>query len=62
MLGIEIKEKIDQNNRCIEKLITPSVFTLNNTVKKLLEENEKLQQQCPHEYKNGYCVYCYEEE
>ena len=28
---------------------------------KLLEENEKLQSQCEHEYENGYCIYCYKQ-
>ena len=61
MLGIEIKEKIDRNNELIESLITPNVFTLNNTVSALLAENEKLQRGCPHEFRGGYCVYCYKE-
>lgn len=62
MLGIEIKEKIDRNNELIESLITPNVFTLNNTVSALLAENEKLQRDCPHEFRGGYCIYCYKEE
>lgn len=62
MKGFEIKRKIDCNNQLIEQLLTPNQFTLNNTIAKILEENQKLQEQCPHEYKNGYCIYCFKEE
>ncbi len=61
MIGIDIKDKIDTNNKIIESLITPNVFTLNNTVSQLLKENEQLQQKCPHEFRDGYCIYCYKE-
>ena len=61
-LGLDIKEKIDKNNEIIQSLFTPNFFTLNNTVAKLLEENEKLQRNCPHEFRDGYCIYCYKEE
>ena len=61
-LGLDIKEKIDKNNEIIQSLFTPNFFTLNNTVAKLLEENEKLQRKCPHEFRDGYCIYCYKEE
>lgn len=62
MLGIEIKQKIDSNNEIIQSLLTPNIFTLNNTVSQLLAENEKLQRECHHEFKDGYCIYCYMEE
>lgn len=55
----EIKEKIDYNNQLIEDILTPNFFTLNNTVAKLLKENEQLQKQCKHEFEDGYCIYCY---
>ena len=61
MLGIDIKNKIDENNKIIESLITPNIFTLNNIVSKLLNENESLQRQCKHEFRDGYCIYCYKE-
>ena len=54
MTKFEIKEKIDANNQIIESLLTPNRFTLNNTIAKLLEENDKLQAKCPHEFKDGY--------
>lgn len=62
LVGLDIKEKIDKNNEIIQSLFTPNFFTLNNTVAKLLEENEKLQRKCPHEFRDGYCIYCYKEE
>lgn len=58
----EIREKIDRNNAIIESLFTPNQFTLNNTVRDLLEENAKLQEQCIHKFEDGYCIYCYKEE
>ena len=42
--------------------MSPNIWTLNNTIKELLIENEELQKICPHEYKDGYCIYCYKEE
>jgi hypothetical protein len=62
MTNLEIKEKIDLNNSIIEKLLNPSQFTLNNTVKDLLKENDELQKQCTHNFVDGYCEYCYMEE
>lgn len=60
-LGMEIKEKIDTNNKIIEQILTPNQFSLNNTIASLLIENDSLQQQCPHEFVEGYCIYCYKE-
>lgn len=62
VLGIEIKEQIDLRNRFIEEALRPNQFTLNNTVATLMAEISELQKKCPHEYKDGYCVYCYKEE
>ena len=59
--GLEIKQKIDENNKIIETLLTPNQFTLNNTIAKLLEENQKLQDECKHKFEDGYCIYCYKE-
>lgn len=61
-VGLEIKKKIDENNKLIESLISPNIFTLNNTVAELLKENEILSKHCPHKYEDGYCIYCYKEE
>lgn len=61
MTSKEIKEKIDFNNKLIRDMFNPNQFTLNNTVRELLEENARLQEQCEHKYSDGYCVYCYKE-
>lgn len=58
--GMHIKQKIDANNALIEKNLSVNIFTLNNTVSELLNDNRKLQEQCPHEFdKDGFCIYCY---
>lgn len=62
MTNLEIKEKIDQNNKIIETLFSPNIFTLNNAVSELLKENDELQKQCTHNFVDGYCEYCYLEE
>ena len=60
--GLEIKQKIDENNKIIETLLTPNQFTLNNTIVELLKENQRLQKECSHDFEDGYCIYCYKEE
>lgn len=58
--GLHIKEKIDYNNKLLERLIQPNIFTLNNTVAEILTENAALQQECPHRYdEDGFCIFCY---
>lgn len=58
-LGLEIKEKIDFNNKLIQEALTPNMFTLNTTVNDLLAENRKLQKKCPHEFdEEDFCIYC----
>ena len=59
MTKLEIRKKIDANNKMIEEAMTPNMFTLNNIVSTLLEDNRKLQYMCQHEVdENGYCVWC----
>lgn len=62
MNNLEIKKKIDSNNKLIEELLSPNQFTLNNTIANILKENKELQSQCQHEFENGFCIYCYKEE
>lgn len=62
MTNLEIKQRIDANNKLIETTLNPSEFTLNNIVKDLLLENDSLQAQCSHNFVDGYCEYCYKEE
>ena len=46
MTQLQIKEKIDTNNKILETLMTPKVFTLNNAVSELLKENAEIQAIC----------------
>lgn len=58
MTGKEIKDKINFNNQKIQSLIDPSIFILQPEIRKYIEDNEYLRSICPHEYKNGVCIYC----
>ena len=58
MNGLEIRNRIDYNNKIIGELMTPNFFTLNNTVADLLAENRKLQDECSHEFFDGFCIFC----
>lgn len=55
---LEIYEKIRENNRLIQEAMQVNIFTLNNTVSELLEENRQLQIMCQHEFEDGACKYC----
>ena len=59
MTGYEIKQRIDENNRLIESIMAPNIFTLNNSISELLKENDMLQSQCKHFFEDGYCRFCY---
>ena len=61
-VGLDIKHRIDLNNKLIEEALKPNQFTLNNTIAGLLLEIDSLQKQCPHEFEDGYCIYCYKME
>ena len=58
MTGLESKKEIDFRNKLIEEEMTPNIFTHNNTISELLIEIKKKKKQCPHEWDNGYCIYC----
>ena len=60
--GLDIKRRIDLNNQLIEQALKPNQFTLNNTVMGLMLEIDALQAECPHEFNEGYCIYCYKSE
>jgi hypothetical protein len=62
MTNLEIKQRIDTNNKIIQEAFSPNQFVLNNVIKDLLKENEDLQKQCTHNFVDGYCEYCYMEE
>ncbi len=61
MSGEEIKKKIDENNNEIQNLINGN-FVLNKDILRLLDENKKLRAQCEHDFKDGFCQYCYSAE
>ena len=54
VVGLDIKRRIDLNNKLIEKALKPNQFTLNNTIAGLLLEIDALQKECPHEFEDGY--------
>lgn len=58
MKGLEIYQRIQENNKRVQDAMQFNVFVLNNTVSELLAENRELQAQCEHEYEEGVCIYC----
>ena len=62
MTQLEINKEINENNRLIESLMQPNIFTLNNSVATLLKRNQELQRLCEHHYVDGFCEYCYKAE
>ena len=62
LVGLDIKNQIDLINKQIEEKTGFAQFTLNREVAGLLLEIDSLQAQCPHEFHDGYCIYCYKME
>jgi hypothetical protein len=62
VVGLDIKNQIDLINKQIEEKTGVAQFTLNSEVAGLLLEIDSLQAQCPHEFHDGYCIYCYKME
>lgn len=62
MTNLEIKRKIDFNNKLIEDFLSLNKFVLNSQVAELLAENSELQKQCTHNFIDGVCEYCYKME
>lgn len=58
MTQMEIRRKIDENNKLIKDAFSPNQFTLNNVIANLLAENKELQNQCQHHFVDGYCEFC----
>ena len=58
----EIRDKINFNNKMIEKLVDPSIFILQPKIEAYLKENDELRKICAHEFVDGVCVYCGKEE
>lgn len=62
MNGAEIFSLVSKKKQQIEDLLDPTMFVLNKEIAILQEEINELQNQCPHEYKTGVCIYCGMEE
>ena len=62
MNGAEIFSLVSKKKQQIEDLLDPTMFVLNKEIANLQEEINELQNQCPHEYETGVCVYCCMEE
>jgi hypothetical protein len=57
MNTVEIRQKVNQINRELDKAITQ--FVLNNdSIAELQSELNLIQSECPHEFINGYCIHC----
>ena len=57
-----IKKRIDEYNKQIEELLSPDQFILNNKMVELTNKISELQNQCIHDFKDGYCKWCYKSE
>lgn len=58
MNGLEIRNKIIQNNKIIEEG-QKSMFVLDKKVAAALEENKRLREICKHDFDElGYCKFC----
>lgn len=62
MTGLEIFSLVKEKRNRIEELSDPSTFVLNKEIEKLNEEIKELQAECSHNYVEGVCEYCGEEE
>ena len=62
MTNIERRLEIDNLNKQIEEALKPNIFILNNTIIDLQKEIWELQNQCEHNFINGFCEYCYKAE
>lgn len=56
MNGQQIHEKIDFNNRKIQRILNK--FVLTDEINQLMKENAELRAKCPHEFVNGFCRFC----
>lgn len=56
MSGTDIRKKIDENNKRIQSLLNK--FVLTDELNKLMEDNERMREECEHEFVDGTCIYC----
>ena len=58
----EIKNKIDELNAELEKMIDPTTFVLNPQAVVIMDQINHLKRECDHNFVNGICEFCYAEE
>lgn len=58
LTGPEIFEKIQENEKSIKEIFENSTFVLEPRIIALRSEINALRAECPHEFKDGECVYC----
>ena len=56
MNGLDIRKRIDANNRKIQRALNK--FTLTDEINQLMQENADLRAQCPHELAGTFCRFC----
>ena len=56
MNGLEIRKRIDENNRKIQSALNK--FILTNEINELMQENTNLRENCPHEFVGTFCRFC----
>lgn len=56
MSGTDIRKKINENNKRIQFLLNK--FVLTEELNELMEENERMREECKHEFVDGVCIYC----
>ena len=56
MDGFEIRKRIDENNREIQRALNK--FILTDRINKLMEENAELRGKCQHEFVGSFCRFC----
>lgn len=58
LTGEEIKQAINNLELEISELFTSEFFTLNDKISVLNQQIRSLQQQCPHQFEKGRCIWC----
>lgn len=56
MSGTDIRKKINENNERIQFLLNK--FVLTDELNELMEDNERMREECEHEFVDGVCIYC----
>ena len=56
MSGTDIRKKINENNERIQFLLNK--FVLTDELNELMEDNERMREECEHKFVDGVCIYC----